>query len=240
MLLNTKAVFVDIDGTITDDQSDNTYLNDPDINGCYFSGVLRNLLVDRLKISPREALDRIVEMTTTCGWRNPFYATRTFDVGISEEEVWREVLKWQEKHVILFDDAVFMITELYNRGFDLYIVTNGAREVALAKLARGRLATAKGSKYFKRIYSCFDVFNCQKDNPLVYERIISREQLDPAKVVMVGDSPEQDLAVPNKVGISNVFIVDRKQEKQTVSANNGGLYVKDLRIVPTLLCRNGA
>ena len=234
MKIRVSNVFVDLQQTLTDDASQNNYLSDPDLKGGYFEGILRDILIKKLRFSPLYALEKIRETTKPCGWTDPFYAVSHSDFGISEEELWEEVLKWQGEHIIVFEDAVEMVKELYKRGFNLYMVSNCARIVVLSELTTAKLAERSWSSYFKQIYGCFDILGLQKDNPLVYKKILSKENLNPEKTIMIGNELGIDLYSPKKAGIKYSVIVDRKQEEKIIF-KDGGIFVNDLKIVPQIL-----
>ncbi|MCK4245069.1 MAG: HAD hydrolase-like protein [Candidatus Omnitrophica bacterium] len=231
--LKVDTAFIDLQGTITDDISRNNYFSDPDLRGDYFGGILRDTLIKKFRISSSEALERIKEVTNPCGWFDPFYAVSHSDWGISEEEIWRKILKWQNEHIIVIKDAIDMVKELRRRNFNLYMVSNCAKKVVLAQLTTAKLAKRNNSSYFKQIYGCFDL-GLQKDNPLVYEKILRIEDLAPEEVVMIGNEPGIDSESPHKAGICYSIIVDRKQ-KNRIIAKDGAIFVNSLRIVPQIL-----
>ena len=114
-------VLIDLEETLTDDHSLNNYASDPDVKGCFFGGSLRDLLIEKFDISRSEAMERVKKATEPCGWFDPYYAVTHSDLGISREEIWQAILAWQEKHVIPYEDAVYMVKKLYKEGFNLYM-----------------------------------------------------------------------------------------------------------------------
>lgn len=231
--IDVSNVFVDLQQTVTDDASQNNYVSDPDMKGNYFGGILRDLLVKKFKFSPSNALKKIRDATKPCGWIDPFYAASHYSLGISEEEMWKEVLKWQDEHLIIFDDAVYMIKELCKRMFSIYMVSNCPRSAILSQLTTAKLAKRNSSLYFKGIYGSVDL-GLSKDNPLCYKKILEAGNFNPEKVVMIGDEPGIDLESPRKAGIRYSIIVDRRQEDKMFS-KDGGIFVNSLRTVPQIL-----
>ena len=103
-----------------------------------------------------------------------------------------------KKHLKVFEDAVFMIKELHKRKFNLYTDSNNSFSGVLAKLIRAGLADRYGSKYFKKIYGG-DFTCCSKATYMHFEKLLNAEKLKPSEVIVIGDSPEQDLAIPKKI-----------------------------------------
>ena len=59
----------------------------------------------------------------------------------------QEGLLRQKKHLFFYKDAIYMVKELYQRGFNLFMASNNGSQGLLLKLSRGGLATKQGSKY---------------------------------------------------------------------------------------------
>lgn len=228
-----KAIFVDIDDTITHIK-DNPYHKEAEIGENYFEGIARDLLIDRFNFLPSDALRQIREAEELCGRHDPFFALTNCNLGIKETELWDKIIKWQEKYLLVFPDAVYMIKELYKRKFNLYIISNNGTMGIWAKLTRAKLATQKGTKYFKKLYGDDVYTGKSKGDPAIYKEILERENLDPSKVVMIGDNIEQDGKSPLKAGIKKIVIVDRNQ-KEPIIDRDEFFFVKSLRIVPEIL-----
>ncbi len=151
--LKINHILVDIDDTITH-LKDNPYQNVAGIGSDYFRGVLKDMLVKKFGFNPSFALATIQE-------KDPIFNGCIFHtaptLGISEEELWEEVITWQKNHLFVYADAVDMVKILFSKGFCLYVVTNNSCKGALAKLSLADLADRNNSSYFKKIYG-MDLF----------------------------------------------------------------------------------
>ncbi|MDD3927465.1 MAG: HAD family hydrolase [bacterium] len=228
-----KHILVDIDGTITSLEN-NPY---QDINGIscdYFRGILRDMLAKELNYDHSLALNMIQENASVFNGCNFRVAP---SLGISERDLWEEVLAWQRTHLSVFDDAVDMVKALFAGGYNLYAVSNNSCKGIQAKLSRAGLADIAGSPYFEKFYG-MDLFGLEwsKSMPEVYSIILQKERFSPEEVVMIGDEPAIDLESPLKGGMNYAIIVDRAQEEE-VAFENGGVFVKSLKIVPSILRR---
>lgn len=95
---------------------------------------------------------------------------------------------------------------------------SGGRRVVLATSAdistesqiRGALARGGLDRYFARIYS-FTNTNLPKGEAF-YRHILNDLRIPPSAALMVGDSFEKDVRVPNVVGISAVWFNPRSEE----------------------------
>lgn len=199
--IKVKTVFIDLEGTIVDNNSRNTYRSDPDLNGDFFGGQLRDLLVEKFGFTLAEAMKKVKNATKPCGWYDAFYAVTHSALGISRKELWEKIVAWEKKHVIIYKDAVYMVKKLYQEEFELYMVSNCAKGAVLGQLGGCGLAdNPKNSPYFREVYGCYDL-GLSKDSSLVYEKIVEKEKVDPKNTVMIGNEVEIDLVSAQKAGI---------------------------------------
>ncbi|MFA6715354.1 MAG: HAD family hydrolase [Victivallales bacterium] len=228
-----NTVFIDLEGTITDDETLNCFVSDPDLKGHSFGGILRELLVTKYKLTPRDALTILNSVTEPCGHIDPFYFISHSDYDITEEELWREILAWQRDHLIIYDDAVKMIRQLYESNYKLYMVSNCARTAVYSQLNSAGLAEKLSSGYFVDVYGCFDL-GATKDDPEVYKTILLQSGINPDEVVMVGNEPAIDLESPHKAGIGHSVIVNRELP-EAFKISGKDVFVNSLELVPGLM-----
>ena len=221
--LSFTDVLIDVDGTMT--RAREGAARDPRT----FVDLLVELLVESRGIDREEAADRIVsagDPNTTC------ISSLLPSLGVPPGPYWARVVSHLERQIEFCEDAALLITSLAERGFRLYTATTNSRMAALAKLAVGGLATMEGSPYFTGFFGG-DSFGDPKGkfSPDFFPSIIEAADLDPERVLMVGDDPVHDLAQALAAGITQVVLVDRDQKDACVRRTDGGIYVNSLEWV---------
>jgi len=232
--LKIKNVLIDLQGTISDDKSLNHYCKDQNLRGNFMAGVLRDILVKKYNLSPKEALSEMEKIGFPEGrpskWLDPFYILLHGKFDISEDEYWEELLKWCKKHVLIYEDARWLIENLSQKGYSLYLVSNCLKNMVIAELKSHNLIG-----YFKGIYGLFDL-GVQKDNPVAYQLVFEREKINPSESVMIGDDFQIDCVSASKAGISLCIIVNRSSEKKVMKIGNH-YSVADLKYALELIDR---
>jgi len=222
--MTAEIVLIDIDGTVTEGI----------LPGRPFMDALQNLVAAKQGIPVEEALALI---------RKNFDAdresviTKLGRLGVSKDEYWRALMPGVRRHYRPFPDAIEMVRALRKRGFRLYTATTNSRLVCLAKLSLANLANRNGSVYFRDVFGGSEVCPQGKSGPAFYTALLKRIGAAPDEVVMVGDSPEADLAYALAAGIRKVILPRRRQEAEWVRESDGGLYVQSLARVPDMLAR---
>jgi len=231
-MYQVKAVFCDIDDTITTLGADKVPDEDKD-QGIrhYHHLVARNILMTKHRISKSEANQRIQQVDDHSQEHDFFYFLPKLQITF--DEMWQGISDWEDINIEVFDDAIEMIKILYREGFPLYTVSNNGVWGTLGKLRRAGLGDKNGSEYFKKRFS-FEIFQCNKKESKMYSCILETENLDPSEVVMIGDSYSQDCEIPHQAGIEKCIIVDREQTEEILKQDQC-VSVKSLKTVPSLL-----
>jgi YjjG family noncanonical pyrimidine nucleotidase len=113
---------------------------------------------------------------------------------------------------ILFEQSIKVLQVLTERGYTLYLASNG-----IADVQRGRIAHAKIGPYFKGIYISEEL-GVQKPDTRFFEQMLGKEQLLDHKksCLMIGDSLSSDIKGGIDSGLDTVWINAGNQEPQGV------------------------
>ncbi|MFH0963888.1 MAG: HAD family hydrolase [Planctomycetota bacterium] len=230
--LSARHVLIDMDYTITYPTSPpEKELLDGLESDSYFLAILRDLLARSRRLSRPAALKMI---RSHCDPDSQCLFTILDAIGIAAEEYWQAVLDYHRTHLAAYPDALDMIRELHSRGFRIYTATTNSRMAALSKLACAGLATLHGSPYFSGFFGG-DICEGGKSGPRFFRTILKIGRLAPADCLMVGDDPQMDLASAKAAGIRQVVLPQRNRIEELVVADDGGIYVNSLSVVPKLL-----
>lgn len=222
--LNFKTVFVDIDTTLTDPKPDFVRGNsiDPFI-----------LLVEKANnVSTAEASDMIFSEVDAVGdLTKKIYPYGILNkLNVSEDDLWRVFEKKAKKDLFMHDDAKCFLIGLRKTRPDVkvYTATTNPQLIIYSKLAIAGLADQNGSPYLDGAFGGEEVYPGGKLYPEFYTALLKRTGADPKTTLMVGDSPEYDLALAKAAGIDQVVLVRRDQNEDWVMEENGGIYLKRL------------
>lgn len=97
----------------------------------------------------------------------------------------------------LYPGAWEMLENAKNLGFNLFLCTKGDTTVQMKKVKKNNL-----HKIFPKGHIYIDVVK----NETHFQKIINAHGLNPAKVVVIGDSIKDDIGSANKVGLTSVHI----------------------------------
>lgn len=215
-LENVKSVFFDIDDTIAHNS-----LGYSDVG--YFEYVLAALLSKSRAISFSRALDATLVAESGYAFWDPFAAAAELEIPL---HLFRsELLEFQKKYVLFFEDALFLIKTLKDKGYNLYITSNNSRSRAYAILAAAELSEWESSGYFSSIF-CPENTGFNKRNPEFYRKVIEAGGFSPEEMLIVGDDTTADYDMPGEAGIRNRVIIDRTKRLEDAG---GRLVVSDLR-----------
>ena len=115
------------------------------------------------------------------------------------EDHWQELARENWKEISFFDGIEKLLTDLKSMGHELYILTLRDRESTTRVLDRFNL-----THFFKRI-GCGDD-EVQKPHAASLTNLIEDfSQFEPAKIVMVGDSPV-DIATARNAEVSSIHV----------------------------------
>ena len=101
--------------------------------------------------------------------------------------------------VALIENAYDITKYLYNKGYKLYVVTNG-----LVKLQKPRITNSKIAKYISDIIISEEV-NSSKPNPKIFNVLLNKINLKQNEVIMIGDSLEKDIKGAKNASIKSIW-----------------------------------
>jgi len=220
--VDVNVVLIDVDDTISYSEKSNNAEN------CTFLSMLGEIVAEIKGVSMEEAFSRINKVGNP---DNRCLFNFLPDLGISKEIYWQRIQEHLSKHLKLYEDAAVLIKGLSKRGIKLYPATTNARMAILSKLAVFGLASIDGSPYFTDVLGGDEVCPGGKSSPEFFYSLIRKFELDPAKTLMVGDSPQADLGFARTAGIEQVVLPRREQKETFVKEKDGGIYVRSLELV---------
>ena len=191
-----KAVFFDLDNTLTDFMRMKELSVDAAIRGMVDAG---------LKLAPDEARRRIYAIYD----REGIEFQQVFDHFLKEElgEIDHKLLaagivayrRVRESTLVLYPHVQLTLVELAKRGLKLAVVTDAPKTQAWLRLCHLNL-----HHVFDLVITYEDTRE-RKPSPAPFEAALAGLALHPGEVLMVGDWPERDMVGARQVGIRTVF-----------------------------------
>ncbi len=106
------------------------------------------------------------------------------------------------KQGILFDESITVLETLKERGYTLFLATNG-----IAEVQKGRIAVSKTEQYFDHIFISEEV-GYQKPDPRFFTYMLETSGLSEQKQysLMIGDSLSSDIAGGIASGMDTLWL----------------------------------
>lgn len=225
--LNFSTVFVDIDATLTDTK---TEMVENDQTNPF------TLLVAKVnEISFEDASERITRAVDAVG--NLVGRYFPFGIlnklGVTEDQLWQVLVENARSKLFMYPDARVFLTNLKKRfpEVDVFTATTNPQLIIYAKLAIAGLADRNGSPYLTGAFGGEEVYPGGKLYPEFYTALLKRTGANPETTLMIGDSPEFDLALAKAAGIHQVVLPRRDQKEDWIEEADGGLYAKRLDLI---------
>jgi putative hydrolase of the HAD superfamily len=170
------------------------------------------LIVSRSKI--HQPISKLVNKTNQDDKpmpENPVrYPTILFDWGDTvmrdHPEITIPMVEWETVEVI--EGIADVLAYLHSSGRQILLATSA--EISDEGQIRGALARGGLDIYFSRIY-CFKNTRLPKGEAF-YRYLLNDLQVSPSDVLMVGDSFEKDVQIPNTLGMFAVWFNPRSDE----------------------------
>ncbi|MCM8821011.1 MAG: HAD family hydrolase [Candidatus Omnitrophica bacterium] len=210
--------FVDIDGTITDNNPEKIYPEEKLVWGNAVCGVRREVMVEE-GWSPEKAKRAIEEYADKIIWWD--YPDFVAEFNLPVEKTWERIYNWHNEYKIVYHDSVELIKKLYERDKNLFIISNNPIVGCLLNLKVAGLGDITGSKYFKRILGA-NILRGQKHQIELWKRAISQIGVTPDKIASIGDNIKEDGEIPLKSGIKKCFIIKKDQPEKE---ENGVIFI---------------
>jgi len=208
--MNDLCIFVDIDGTITDNNPERKYPESKLVWKNPIFGVMRDVMVEK-GWDGEEAKRKIEEYADEVVWWD--YPDFIAEFNLPVEETWEKIYEWHNDYLIVYEDTVDLIKKLKKMNENLYIVSNNPIVGCLLKLKRAGLGDVKGSFYFRRILGA-NILRGQKHQVQLWKRAIAQVGVEPEKIAIIGDNEKEDGNVPLSTGIGRAFIIRREEERE--------------------------
>ncbi|MGE4453166.1 MAG: YjjG family noncanonical pyrimidine nucleotidase [Sphaerochaeta sp.] len=112
------------------------------------------------------------------------------------------------KQGILYDETITVLETLKERGYTIFLATNG-----IAEVQRGRIAVSQTSHYFEGIFISEEI-GYQKPDPRFFSHMLQATGLTEQKhaSLMIGDSLSSDIAGGNASGIDTLWLNKERRE----------------------------
>lgn len=127
----------------------------------------------------------------------------TFDAlqinGVNAQEMNALYLKEMPKQRLLIDGALELLAYLKKKRYNLFIVTNGFKEVQHKKLVSSGLAM-----YFDKVFISEEI-KCPKPGRKIFEHAIKSANAKKVNSIMIGDDWDGDILGATNFGIDAVY-----------------------------------
>lgn len=120
------------------------------------------------------------------------------------ENFGNDYVEMSPRKTIMFPYAV-EIVEYLSKKYQLYILTNGFKEVQYIKLENTGLG-----KFFRMIFTSEEL-GFQKPNKQCFEKALSLAECKSSESIMIGDDLEIDILGAKNVGIDQIFFNHEKR-----------------------------
>ena len=138
---------------------------------------------------------------------------------VLKEDIYKELLNENYNYCHNNIDALPVIKELYNRGYNLVVKTNWFQSIQIKNLNRyGYLP------YFTKVVGILDSY--LKPNPLSVKELITQ---DISEYIIVGDSLRKEIQLANNLGMKSIWLNETKKEKPTDSNYQPTYEIKDIK-----------
>lgn len=130
----------------------------------------------------------------------------------------------------LVKDVPEVLEYLKNKGYEMYIITNGFKEVQHKKLENTGI-----NGYFKKIFIS-EVVQSQKPAKEIFEFALKSANAKKSNSIMIGDDWEIDILGAVNYGIDAVYLTSIKSETERIYlTNNKIFYIMDALSIKNLL-----
>ncbi|MGH0052508.1 MAG: HAD family hydrolase, partial [Sphaerochaetaceae bacterium] len=123
-------------------------------------------------------------------------------ISLDAEEASRSYQYHLSRQGILFDESITVLETLKERGYSLFLATNG-----IAEVQRGRIEVSRTGPYFEHIFISEEV-GYQKPDPRFFSYMLEVAGLTKQKhaSLMIGDSLSSDIAGGIASGIDTLWL----------------------------------
>lgn len=135
--------------------------------------------------------------------RNERFLLTLEDFGIKDEKlaekIGDEYVTISPMQTVLFPNVHEILTYLKAKKYNLYIITNGFKEVQYVKLENSNL-----TQYFDKVFTSEEVGH-QKPKPEIFSHAITTVNAKKVQSIMIGDDINVDIQGAKDFGIDQIF-----------------------------------
>ncbi|MGH1335907.1 MAG: HAD family hydrolase [Aureispira sp.] len=144
--------------------------------------------------------------------------------GWEEESLWNYIKTNISSYVSPISLPLQQKLKHLQHHYQLGILTNGSISNQSRKIKQAQL---------EGIFSSQQIHISQqhqlaKPNPLLFQRILEQEQLQPEQLLYVGDDPINDIVAPAELGIATCWVSHNREWNQSITADHVIEQVLDL------------
>lgn len=149
--------------------------------------------------------------------------------GLKPDEVNDFYLNEMPNQNILLDNAIEVLSYLQVKGYKMYIITNGFKEVQHQKIKNSGLST-----YFSKIFISEEI-KTPKPGRAIFEYAIKSANAKKDKCIMIGDDWDVDIMGALSFGIDAVHINRKKNSCDFSSQKNAVYHFTELKPILRLM-----
>jgi FMN phosphatase YigB (HAD superfamily) len=194
--------------------------------------VLKMAAVELGSLTLEEASQRIAKVKSEIEWWH--WSDFIVALDLPPKKFWQYALE-TERHYLeaTGPEIAEALHRIHDAGILLYVASNNPSSGILHKLNVAGIATVNGSTLFSQLLGGTEL-HAIKGNPVYWRKALAHIGLDAEEVAVVGDNPHDDYKVPNSIGISHTFLVNRDCDH---SENNSSsvTYVRDFSQIASRL-----
>ncbi|MDD2376220.1 MAG: YjjG family noncanonical pyrimidine nucleotidase [Clostridia bacterium] len=109
----------------------------------------------------------------------------------------------------LLNNAEEIVKYLYDKGYKLYVVTNG-----LVRLQKPRIMNSRISEFISDILVSEEV-GAYKPDPKIFNILLDRIKMNTNNVIMIGDSLEKDIQGAKNANIKSIWYNYKNKKNET-------------------------
>ncbi len=205
---NIKALFIDIDNTITRVKPDAAL--PPAVAERSLLFVLEEAAVKFAGLSPEEAAARMKRVQDDVPWWH--WSDFIVQLGLNASEFWQYAREREHAYIEPTGAEIgSALRSLKQAGYLLYIASNNPTSGILHKLSLAGLASIHGTDLFHQLLGCTELRAMKRDIAF-WEKALAHTGLRAAEIATIGDNPYDDCAVPQSIGIAHSFLINREQD----------------------------
>ena len=132
----------------------------------------------------------------------------TFNITDQDwQEINRHYLGCMSNQTVLFPGTINVLDYLKEKGYQMFIITNGFKEVQYTKLVNSGIAS-----YFNRVFVSEEIQVSKPHRP-IFEHALKSSNASKKKSLMIGDSWEIDISGALNFGIDQIMILNNGQNR---------------------------